>query len=93
MNAEVVARLQRSLDADDVLGGGDALDTAAYQAMAAVVLGSSIDHTALTAEQDKALAQLSKIGSAIIARMELTKGDKNYITRVIRPPEQDPPSE
>lgn len=85
MNAEIVARLQRSLDADDVLGGGDALDTAAYQAMAAVVLDSSINRTVLTTDQDKALSQLSKIGAKIIARMEFSKGDGEHITQVIRP--------
>ena len=93
MNAEIVARLQRSLDADEVLGGGDALDTAAYQAMAAVVLDSSIDRTGLTADQDKALAQLSQIGAKIIARMEFSKGDKQYITQVIRSPAPDAPDE
>ena len=83
LNAEIVARLQRSLDADEVLGGGDALDTVAYQAMAAAVLNKNIDHSGLSDEMRNNLTQLSRIGENIIARMQFNKGNSDYITSVI----------
>lgn len=90
MNAEIVARLQRSLDADEVLGGGDALDTVAYQAMSATILNKSIDHSALSDAMRDNLTQLSRIGENIIARMQFNKGNSDYITSVIPSAKPDP---
>lgn len=91
LNAELVARLQRSIEADDVLGGGDALDTAAYQAMAVSVLNKNIDHSGLSKDMEMTLSQLTRIGEKIISKMQFNKGSSDYVTSPIpttKPDEQ-----
>lgn len=79
MNAEIVARLQRSLDGDALGFKGDLIDVTALLALLGATLGRTADRSKLSEMEQGVLDELSKVSEQVVAKTYFSKAGENKV--------------
>lgn len=86
MNAEIVARLQRSLEGDGLGLGGDLIDVVSLLAFVGAMLGRTVDRDKFSNEDRDMLDRLRQISERVIQRTSFSKTGPNVVDVTTPPP-------
>lgn len=73
LNAEIIARLERSFESDSIGGPRDAIDTLGFQSILVMMLMEELDLSSLTPAQQMAADGLRQISERIADRIKINK--------------------